>query len=82
MGRGRGGELACAGRQWSASQIKNTKSETVPSRPFEFLFVQGDSRFASRPPIAFAVSSSGIREPVGCAALAERLQPVVLAVLT
>jgi hypothetical protein len=54
-GRGRGGELACTGRHWSASPNPIAKTEATSPRPF--LFAIGDSPPASRPPIALAVDS-------------------------
>ncbi len=62
MGRGRGGELACAGRQWSASPIKIQSAR--PCRPVS-LFGATDSAARSRPvahdsqrrpPSAFAIA--------------------------
>jgi hypothetical protein len=54
LGRSRGGELACTGRHWSASLIHLQRAR--PCRPVPFFVAIGDSRSASRPPIAFAVA--------------------------
>jgi hypothetical protein len=59
MGRGRGGELACTGRHRSASLIHLQRAR--PCRPVPFFVAIGDSRSASRPPIAFAVAPFKIR---------------------
>ncbi len=72
MGRGRGGELACAGRQWSASPIKIQSAR--PCRPAPLLIVHGDSRSASRPPWTFAVA------PAGCAGVVRHRPPIAFAV--
>jgi hypothetical protein len=56
-GRGRGGELACTGRRWSASLIHLQRAR--PCRPVSFFIVHGDSRSASRRPCMHAVVLAG-----------------------
>ena len=47
MGRSRGGELACAGRHWSASLIHLQRAR--PRRPVPFVVRASDSASQSRP---------------------------------